>query len=511
MVVVLVIIVLIALGAVGSFLVGRRYPARRNIGALLRLGASWGGRAAVGAAPVEPSPLSATVQGVSVLRGRKLEEAYKELRERPHLIKIQAIWSAAYNEFDIMAYFKEESAWLGAHPQVAIERLVVGQEEAIDELRALAKRHAKFRLFTGGMGNKLEEFFEVYLCEYGLPEAYSMSGILVLNNPLSGRPELGMYIDSPELKEYVYGLRSWFEKLRDAAVEGPRPARDPWTAKAEVYDDFICRGSDSSFLRDYIEQEDAFVEELVLSQSGDVSVLDFGSGTGRTLEHLRSKPEVRTKVALFIGFDDSRGMVREARRKRDENRTNAWERTFYFLLDGAHAGDVFWKGQVDIEPSMNDLSHMNRGGFDVSRYQESDKIITCLLNTLGVVDAATREAMLHNMFVAASANDRIAVSVFDHAAFPTSARLLYPFLKDIVTDGELRPDCYDDVSAEFRVGDYFSHWFRGEEIADLIEQAGGEVLETREVLSEGTVIGRILLAKRRPDSMAAHTVLFGSG
>lgn len=444
------------------------------------------------------APPNQTMQseGVTALYGEfHLKEAYKELRERPDLVKVQAIWSADYEDIDIDAYFAEESTWLAGHPHVEVERVAVGQTGRIDYLRDLTATHDNLSVFTSNTGIE----FELYLCEYRPVGMQShIAGILVVNSALSQRPEFGVRLDGgvdPALTQFGYSLRQWFESIPKTVVTGAQQTQDVWTLNARKYDTFVSRTSKLAFLRDYITQEDDIIESLVRQASRQVSLVEFGSGTGRTLEHLRAIPAVCEKVAFFIGLDHSPGMIQVSQHKRDGNRTAASNRTFYFSLDGAQAQRALWNGQIRVDKSMNDTAHLEKSAFDPQQYNDSDKVICCLLNTLGVLDAATREAMMGNMINAAGRNDLVVVSAFDDAAFREHARVLYPFIKQLVGHNTISDGSYSDDLSEFRAGYYYSHWFSEEELRQLIEKVGGDITDQRELVSGGDVIGRVVIAQ----------------
>jgi hypothetical protein len=447
-------------------------------------------------APTSRSSSASTSAGVAALHGEpSLQEAYRELRERADLVKVQAIWSADYGDIDTDAYFKEESSWLAHHPHVEVERVVVGQPGRIDYLRELTAKHGNLSVFTSHTGIE----FELYLCEYRPREMQGhMAGILVVNSALSQRPEFGVRLDGgldPALTQFGYSLRQWFDSIPKTVVTGAEQDQDVWTRNASEYDQFVSRTSKLPFLRDYIKQEDDLIESLVKEASRQVTIVEFGSGTGRTLEHLRSTPVADGKVDFFIGIDHSPGMIETSQRKRDRDRSETSRRTYYFSLDGARAQRAFWNGHIRVDESMNDGAHLARADLDPGRYANTDKIICCLLNTLGVLDTATREAMMSNMVNAAGTNDLIVVSAFAEEAFTHHARVLYPFIRRLVGQPEISEQSYSDDLSEFRAGYYYSHWFGEGELAGIVEHAGGEIIDRQPISSGGDVIGRVLIAR----------------
>jgi len=433
-------------------------------------------------------------EAVVALRSeQELRDKYKELRERPDLVRVQAIWAAVYENINIADYFREETEFLSRNPKVQFERIVIGQDHHIKYLQELTTDHQNLRIFTSPTNLQ----FELYLCEYAQPERH-MVGVLVVNSALSRLPEFGVLLDGSidqGLTQFGYTLRNWFESIPKTAVAGTKRTENVWTRNAREYDEFVNRDSKLPFLRDFIRQEETLLEDLITKAAQDVTLLEFGSGTGRTLIDFATRGDL-DKVKLLLGLDHSQGMLEVARPKRDQIARGARDRLFFFDLDGAHANRAFWNGQVRLHPSMNDEAHAKRADFKSANYERGDRFICCLLNTLGVLDATTREAMLRNMFTAAGDDDSVIISVFDRDAFKVYARELYPHIRTLVGKDEINEESYDDRLAEFRAGYYYSHWFGQDEIESLVEQSGGRIVLQWPIKTGDATIGLFLLAKR---------------
>jgi hypothetical protein len=436
--------------------------------------------------------------GVTILQGRpRLTEAYEELRTREHLNRVLAVWSADYGEIE--KYFEEEAEWLRENPDVTVERVVVAQPHQRALLSELAGQHENLRLFTS---TTKDTEFELYICEYTHPERLeTRAGILVVNNMASRRPEFGVMIDAqqaPQLGPFVMTLSTWFDKLPRQAVQGRKGDEDVWTQNSALYDEHVDRNSPLPFLRDFIRSEDNYVAEVVGSAPGDVTFVEFGSGTGRTIHYLRSLPEVASKTLYFIGFDHSVGMIRESQTKRDNNPDDSASVTFFFTLDGATAFQNFWNGHLSLTEGLNDQVHLREHGFDPVRYQQSDKVFCCLLNTLGVLDQATRRQFTENLFLAATEADTVVISVFDRGAFDEHAEPLYVEINPLV-GAPIDEYLLNSADAEFRAGSYFSHWFGEEELRKLIEDGGGEVSAIHPItMSDGSRIGHLAVCTKAP-------------
>ncbi len=451
------------------------------------------GDSTVGIPPEMPVPVP---DGVVALRSeQELRDKYKDLRERSGLARVQAIWAAVYENIDIEDYFQEEREFLSDNPDVQFERIVIGQDHHMSYLQELTTDHQNLRIFTSPTNLQ----FELYLCEYTIPVRH-MIGVLVVNSALSRLPEFGVLLDGSidqGLTQFGYTLRNWFESIPKTAVAGTKRTENVWTRNAREYDEFVHRDSDLPFLRDFIRQEDALLEDLVAGAAQDVTILEFGSGTGRTLIDLALREDLKPKINLLLGIDHSQGMLDVARPKRDKARQGARDRVFFFDLDGAHANRAFWNGKIRLHPSMNDDGHLKRASFQPSDYERGDRFICCLLNTLGVLDATTREAMIRNMFNAAGDDDSVIISVFDRDAFRIYARELYPHIHALVGKDKITDDSsYEDQLAEFRAGYYYSHWFAPDEIDNLVAQAGGMISHKWPIRTGNDTIGLFALAKR---------------
>jgi hypothetical protein len=433
---------------------------------------------------------------VTILQGRpRLTAAYEELRTREHLNRVLAVWSADYGEIE--KYFESEADWLRENPNVTVERVVVAQPHQRALLSELAGQHDNLLLYTS---TTKDTEFELYICEYTHPEELeTRAGILVVNNMASRRPEFGVMIDAqqaPQLGPFVMTLSTWFDKLPRQVVQGRKGDEDVWTQNSALYDEHVDRDSPLPFLRDFIRSEDDYVAEAIGNAPGDIAFVEFGSGTGRTIHYMRSLPEIASKTVYFIGFDHSVGMIRESQTKRDNNPDDSASSTFFFTLDGATAFQNLWNGHLSLAEGLNDQAHLDEHGFDAVSYQQSDKVFCCLLNTLGVLDQATRRQLTENLFLAATEADTVVISVFDRNAFDDHAETLYVEINPLV-GAPIEEYLLNSADAEFRAGSYFSHWFGEDELCKLIEDGGGEVAAIHPItMRNGSRIGHLAVCKK---------------
>ena len=424
----------------------------------------------------DPSPAVRSLHGA-----QSLLEAYRELRARPNLSRIRTIWSADY-AIAVEDYFNEESEWLRGNSHVKVERLINAayiSEDVLTHLKALERQHTNLELYTCDEGN-----FEVFLCEYERPtKAAHHAGILVINDPNDRSPEFGVQFDAladPDVELPLRSLQRWFNAIKKAPISGDEHPAGVWEINAGEYDQYVHRGSDPPILAHFIRAEDAYLEELLLNAPRPVSFVEFGSGTGRTIHHLNGLPSLTGRVERWIGFDVSRAMVEQSATRRREA-PPPWQ--YFFILDSAYADQHFWRGSFSVTRHLNDREYLLAHPFDQDAYAKSHRVFVSLLNTTGVLNAATRATYIRNMFRAAVPGDDIIISVFDKDAFSRHARDLYRGIQPILGPGvEVSETCFDNVAGNFRAGDYFSHWSDEAEIRSLVSTAQGEILEIVPVL-----------------------------
>jgi SAM-dependent methyltransferase len=446
---------------------------------------------------VVPS-LSQRTEAVISLKGpTALVEGYQELRSRKHLRQIQAIWSADYGQVNVDEYFTSEGTWHRTTGRdVRVERLINTSyidDDLLSLLKALGREHDNLQLYTCEEGN-----FEVYLCEYQPPgRVIEHAGILVVNDPQDRKAEFGVLFDGQKSADVELPLRSlqrWFASINKHPVEENDHVPVVWDFNAGEYDRFVSRESPVPILGHFIREEDKFLEQLLLSETVPITFLEYGSGTGRTIHHLSSIDKLQGTVQRFIGFDVSRAMVEESQRKRESNGVSRTDPLLYFFtLDAARADRYFWRGSIKPSKVLNDRPYLQSHPLDQEDYKSSKRVIVSLLNTTGVLDAATRATFIKNMFIAASPGDTIILSLFDKEAFRAHAPKLYGGIQPILGENvNIDDDCFDSVSGNFRAGNYFSHWSDEAEVQSLVASAQGRIVATRDItLQSGQRLGFI--------------------
>jgi hypothetical protein len=437
--------------------------------------------------PAPTSPAAIENPALHALRNEtELSHAYQSLRERPSIVRVQAIWAAQYPTINIDEYLRHEREFLLDNPQVSLERIVAGHQHHLAYFQDLTRTCQNLAIFTSSTTLQ----FELYLCEYSAPQ-HHMAGVLAFISPLSRIPELGILLDS----EYGYTLRDWFESIPKTAVT-PDEFEDVWDKNANDYDALVSRQAKLTFLREFIVREDELLAELIARMSQNVALVEFGSGTGRTIEHLIDSPELAEKLSVIVGIDNAPRMLEVARGKRERRLTlDQRGRIFYLELDGSHAERVFWNGRA-LLGRVSDEGQPKNVPFPQEIYERGDRVICCLLNTLGVLDATTRAALVSSMLTAATANDYLVLSVFAQSAFSEHAGPLYRHISKLVGSRTIPDSAFDDRLAEFRSGAYFSHWFKEDELRSLVEGAGGYVERAETITSGERTIGHFVVVRK---------------
>lgn len=102
------------------------------------------------------------------------------------------------------------------------------------------------------------------------------------------------------------------------------------------------------------------------------------------------------------------------------------------------------------------------------------------------------------MFLAASHDDDVILSLFDGTTFEQFARPLYHHIQEL-TFAEVTEACFNNATRTFRAGYYYSHWMVDAEARELVDDAGGLVLDVHPIEFEGTTIGNLFRCRRKPD------------
>jgi SAM-dependent methyltransferase len=229
----------------------------------------------------------------------------------------------------------------------------------------------------------------------------------------------------------------------------------------------------------------------------DLTYIEFGSGTGRTIDYLRALPHITDRVVYFVGLDNSEQMVGRARQKRDGALAAGHDKTFYFLLDAADATRNFGNGRIHLTSDLNDQKQVSSHGLEPERYESTRRLICCLLNTVGIVRGDLRERMVASMFACAHADDTVVISVFSGEAFEKHAFPLYRDIQPLVGT-DVVPGEFSNDTQTFSAGNYYSQWLWIDDVRSLIERSGGVVVDVRDIEDGNREhLGRFFVCERR--------------
>lgn len=433
----------------------------------------------------KPKPLVEVLEDEDALKKR-----YEDMRRTEGVIRVQAIWAARY--MDVDSYFRTEGRDLERDPTLEVERLVnpnvIGSKYR-QQFTEFVRDHPNLTVWATDVSE-----FECYICEYLKGGSSRLKALLVLNDTVSGEPQLGIFIDpekSTELKPLVHALRSWFLRIPRQSFPGTEATVNIWEVNAPSYDDFVT-STDYPFLRNFLDKEQQFLEETVgdiVRGGNDVSIVEVGSGTGRTLFNLAKKPELMSKVVYLIGVDSSRQMTLMARSKRETilSPSEAAGKLFFFNLDGAKLSQYFSQGKIMTKRLRRDAGEgESLGKLHEKAYGKSRKIICTLLNTVGIMEQGTRVEVIRNMVAAASRSDLLIFSVLSSASFSNYAPELYSVIRQLV--GGFDSTAFHHESCEFKTDKYYSQWFDKQSFCATLLGEGCSNLNVKSVDDSGYFI-----------------------
>jgi len=415
----------------------------------------------------KPKPLVEVIEDEVALKKR-----YEEMRTADGNRRIQAIWSARY--VDVETYFKNEGSFLTIHPDVEIERLVnpdVIPPKSMEQFNQFIDIHPNLKVWATDVNE-----FECFICEYLKGGVVHLKALLVLNDTMMHTPQLGIYMDSEKsaaIKPLAYALQSWFLRLPRNPFPGASTAESVWEARAPLYDKNVTSTA-LPVLRHFIDREQQLLAvNDIAGKSTAVSVIEIGSGTGRTLLDLAKNRTLIPNLAYLIGIDDSYQMNRIAIAKREAliAPDEVANKMFFFLLDARKLSEYFSRGEILIDRVKRDLSDSEPvNKIDPKIFKKSPKVICCLLNTLGVLEKGTRIQTIRNIVSAAGSSDTLVFSVFNGESFSKYAPELYNKIRDLV--GQVSADDFNHQTHEFRTRHYYSQWFDKKMLSDALTVEG---------------------------------------
>ena len=220
-----------------------------------------------------------------------------------------------------------------------------------------------------------------------------------------------------------------------------------WNDMSSQYDDNVERNSDP-VISGYISEEMRITSDLcrkIMNPDVKYTIIDMGSGTGRVLFSLQ---KILGDSASYCGLDVSESMIRVSKNKQSE----------------MNAKNMSFLKYDTTNPAINDI-------FDGD---DSVKIVMCMYNTVGVIDATLRRQFFDNMTGLAGKDGLVLVSAFNGDDFAFAAPRLYVPMKEMVR--QIDVDSFDEEKLAFknRLG-YYSQWFTQNQILQLLHSAAKPV------------------------------------
>ncbi len=220
-----------------------------------------------------------------------------------------------------------------------------------------------------------------------------------------------------------------------------------WNDMSSQYDDNVEKNSDP-VISGYISEEIRITSDLckkIMKPDVTYTIVDMGSGTGRVLFALR---KIFGNSASYLGLDVSESMIQLAKNKQFE----------------MNANDVSFLKYDTTNPEIDDL-------FDGD---DSVKIMMCMYNTVGVIDATKRQRFFDGMTRLAGKDGLAMVSAFNGDDFAFAAPRMYVPMKEMVK--QIDGDSFDGEKLAFknRLG-YYSQWFTQNQILQLLRSVAEPV------------------------------------
>ncbi len=432
----------------------------------------------------------ASQEGPETLRSQKsITSRLETLREGASAVS--AIWSGKYDPEEVRRYFEDERKALATNPLLRITRVInpsVIPDKHLDLLYAIHDEFGdRFKLLE----DSTIRSYELYLAEYPAEASKESVAVVVINNTLSDRPEVGVVLNPAEDKGLggaVDAVKKWWHTISEDLPVFDPVGLERWEHIAPNYTRLVTENlNDIDFLDRYSTRESEMVGQYLRAVQRDgyeFSLIEVGCGDGRAL--LDYIPvELARHTAYVVGIDYARAMINaasgELRRLQQRNAFAAEysqmlnDRTAFFQLNAEYMRSFFDDGRLrSFEQLLEAAPSTGEVSIDASNYATSTKVFCCLLNTIGVIETSDRrvtfvEAMLSCLGV----NDSLIITVFAAERFEDEARNLYGKLEEMI-NAEVTEVQFDVEKANFEVAGYpgyFSHWFTERELRRLINDA----------------------------------------
>ena len=271
-----------------------------------------------------------------------------------------------------------------------------------------------------------------------------------------------------------------------------------WGKTAHIYDKWVT-STKNRMLKLYITKEQEMLDYhlgwiIAQNPTRKISILEIGSGTGRTLLYYAHKPEIIERVEYLIGIDEASAMYDIAKFKLEQeasilgnsgNGSGILSKYLFLNMRAERLSRCFDGGRVDVCRLGSEISEESAATLNEEKYNKSVKVVINMLNTLGVIKR-TRVPVLRNMVRAAGRDGRIVISVFNAKAFREHAEDIYTSIRNIV--GKFDKNDFDYSNNEFVSESYYSHWFTRSEIEGMMKKAGCANLKTKEIDNIGLFV-----------------------
>ncbi len=465
--------------------------------------------------PLE-SPLPRRIlTGIRVIQGETaLRKTFTQMKEASATF-YYAIWTGEYGPLE--DYFRNEVKALrkkrsnvGFYARRLVSRKKV-QQNTYDEHRRILANEIEWGLYEARRTDT--ELFEMMVADYDWGKGKREQKLLLVDlDPLTFRPVVGLLLDSKI--GYLRGLVRAFTddvfKLSWAAARSESENGSLWNSEKTVASYFKYVDEEPGpVLKRYEEWEKKQLDDFLatLTYRYDVALCEVGSGTGRLLLRyldqgmgvatppLQLEPDsAAARLTTLVGIDNSEEMLGRSKEKldamlRESSVVASAKRPPKVIHIHADARKDLSEYVVGGRLNREKLDELGTDAREADDFDQSAKVICCMLNTLGIVEGASaRRAILSSMKDAAGPKGHLFLSVLNGVGFLKHYKSIYEPLQELV--GREHEWAVDKEAHVFRSkqSGYYSHWFEPQEIERLVRQAGYTNVTSSSLEDLGTVI-----------------------
>jgi len=409
-------------------------------------------------------------------------------------LEINAIWIAnwgdlkSYSHKEGDLYTKARKAGKDLRIKRLINKSTVDKKNMNDHLEELKSLYENDGNFGYVCKNLNVDAFEVMIC---VGDNVPISALLTIHQKqyepsidvngetITGHdePSIGIYLEGTHGESHIrtmLSLRKWFNDNWAMAGQRDLYYGRQW-GNPEKWYELITPPQYDKF-KEYIDLELNELRNILQEITHKwISLIEVGSGSGRIFSSLPR--ELQDKISYMIGIDSSSEMVEFATEIISKNRVIS-NKTFFIEMDGQELDTYIDDGKLKFDrfnakPSLKGLKK------ELSRiegpFNESIKVVCCMMNTLGAVEKKSRRDMINSMIRASGKNSYVLLSFLKGESFPMYSREFYSYLKEITGDFDDNT-AFNDKSHEFHTRTrYVSKWFTEPDIRDLTNDLLGVV------------------------------------